>query len=54
LVWHHVDPHLKSFEVDLRALSNRALPSLAAEIAKCQLLCQNCHMEVHHPSASIE
>ena len=49
LVWHHIDPASKSFELDLRAMSNRGVTALRAEFQKCQLLCANCHAEIHHP-----
>jgi len=53
LVWHHREPAKKKFELSIRAMSNRSLHALEAELAKCDLLCQNCHMEVHHPSAAM-
>jgi hypothetical protein len=53
LALHHVDPKLKSFELDLRTLSNRSPEAIAAESAKCILLCQNCHAEEHFPQFAI-
>jgi hypothetical protein len=49
LTWHHRDPSLKSFELDLRQLSNRSMAAIEGELAKCDLLCSNCHAEVHFP-----
>ena len=49
LTWHHLVPSEKSFELDLRALSNRCDASIMAEVRKCVLLCANCHAEVHFP-----
>src|SRR6185312_2212456 len=49
LAWHHVDPTLKSFELDARSLSNRSREVVMAEAMKCRLLCANCHAEVHFP-----
>jgi hypothetical protein len=49
LAWHHVDPTLKSFELDARSLSNRSWSAVIAEAKKCRLLCANCHAEVHFP-----
>jgi hypothetical protein len=49
LTWHHRDPQDKGFELDLRAFSNRTLSSIELEAAKCDLLCANCHAEVHFP-----
>ena len=49
LAWHHIDPAQKSFSLDLRALSNRSRQAIEAEMAKCILLCANCHAEEHFP-----
>jgi hypothetical protein len=49
LAWHHRDPASKSFELDLRNLSNRSEASLERELEKCDLICCNCHAEVHYP-----
>lgn len=54
LVWHHIDPTHKTFELDLRAMSNRSDAALRAEAAKCRLLCANCHAEVHHPECLLD
>lgn len=54
LAWHHIDPAEKSFELDLRAMSNRSDAILAVEAAKCRLLCANCHAETHHPECRLE
>jgi hypothetical protein len=44
LQFHHRDPTTKEF--NLRS-SIKALDRLRAEAAKCDLLCSNCHAEVH-------
>jgi hypothetical protein len=49
LTWHHKDPALKGFSLDLRSLSNRSQRAINDEIAKCILLCANCHAEEHFP-----
>jgi hypothetical protein len=49
LTWHHLDPSNKSFEIDLRALSNRSQAAIEAKVRKCRLLCANCHAEEHFP-----
>lgn len=49
LCFHHVDPSTKDFSLDSRKLSNSTYESLLVELEKCQLLCHNCHMEIHHP-----
>ena len=49
LTWHHRKPAHKSFNLDLRALSNRSMAEVEVELSKCILLCANCHAEEHHP-----
>jgi hypothetical protein len=44
--WHHVDPTQKERLVS-EMLNRWSLPSIKKEIAKCILLCANCHREVH-------
>ena len=29
--------------------ASRSMESLREEISKCQVLCHNCHMELHNP-----
>ena len=50
LVFHHRDPSTKVFGLTQRALSNMKEARLAVEIEKCDLLCQNCHHELHNPN----
>lgn len=50
--FHHRDPDQKLFELDGRAMSGKQKPELLNELEKCDLLCMNCHQEVHHPQAS--
>ena len=47
LVWHHRDPAEKSFEVGPGA-AKRSWSSLLKEIAKCDVLCANCHAITHY------
>ena len=49
LEFHHLDPEEKSFQLDLRSLSNRSWIRLQGEVRKCQLVCSNCHKEIHYP-----
>jgi hypothetical protein len=49
LTWHHLDPERKKFSLDLRSLSNRSIDEIHAELAKCIVLCANCHAETHFP-----
>lgn len=41
----------KRYELDLRNLGNRSLKSIEEEAAKCELVCLNCHMELHNANA---
>jgi len=50
LVFHHREG--KVFSLDARNMSNRTLDAVKAEIAKCKLLCANCHAELHYPHLS--
>jgi hypothetical protein len=45
LSFHHVDPTTKRFGIAHRG-AGRSLASLRDELAKCVLLCANCHAEV--------
>lgn len=48
LCFHHRDPSQKLFGIDARKCSNATWKSLVEEVQKCQLLCHNCHNELHH------
>lgn len=52
LSFHHLIPADKSFAIDLRRCSNGSWQKLLQEVAKCQLLCMNCHTELHNPGFS--
>lgn len=54
LVFHHTDPATKCFQLTNQALAYRAWDSIQNELAKCVLLCQNCHHELHHPQGEWE
>ena len=54
LEFHHRVPADKSFQLDLRSLSNRSWANILSEVKKCDLLCSNCHKELHNPDCSIE
>lgn len=49
LEFHHIDPSTKNFQIDLRVFSNLSDEALEEEIAKCILVCANCHREIHNP-----
>ena len=46
LEFHHRDPDEKEFEWHKMRLVSK--DKLTAELEKCDLLCANCHREVHH------
>lgn len=43
LEFDHVDPATKSFSIARGIASTLSWENILAEIAKCQLLCANCH-----------
>ena len=51
LAFHHLGG--KEFQLDVRSLSNRKLDPIIKEIAKCKLLCHNCHAETHNPTMDL-
>ena len=53
LEFHHENPAKKSFQLDLRSLSNRSWEMILTEVKKCQLLCSNCHAEHHNPDCNL-
>lgn len=54
LEFHHKNPSEKSFPLDVRHLSNTNIDKLKEEVAKCILLCANCHREIHNPDKDID
>ena len=51
LCFHHMDSEEKDFQISSKRTASRAV--LAPEIAKCALLCHNCHMEFHYPTLQL-
>jgi hypothetical protein len=51
LTFHHLDPDTKLF--NLAGSHNQGWEAQAREVAKCVLLCANCHREFHAGVASI-
>ena len=47
LVFHHRDPSTKCFQVAMPAWGRRR-EQVIAEIAKCDVLCANCHQIIHY------
>ena len=54
LVFHHIEPDKKLLALDMRAFSNNKQELLDVEIAKCLLLCHNCHAALHNPHLDME
>ena len=52
LHFHHIDPSTKQFHLSMQGVT-RALAAARAEMAKCVLLCANCHAEVEAGSADV-
>lgn len=48
LTFHHIDPNLKEIKLDIRSLTNRSWSKILTEVEKCELVCFNCHMEIHY------
>lgn len=46
LEFHHKDPNEKDFTVS--AYSNLAWDKIKLELDKCELVCSNCHKEIHY------
>lgn len=51
LAFHHLGG--KEFKLDVRSLSNRNIIPIKKEIAKCKILCHNCHAELHNPTLDL-
>jgi hypothetical protein len=47
LEFHHIDPKTKEFELG-NAKTRLTMKAIKAEIAKCRVLCANCHRKEHH------
>lgn len=53
LTFHHVKPEDKRFALALNELWSRAWQDILEEASKCELLCFNCHMDIHHRDSEI-
>lgn len=53
LEFHHKEPTQKESKLDARVLSNRTWGFILKEFEKCELLCSNCHKEVHNPELTV-
>ena len=45
--FHHINPEYKEFEIS-KARSQAFTNKIKKELDKCQLLCSNCHSEIHY------
>lgn len=52
LCFHHLNPEEKDFTI-AGLTTSASVEKLTNEIAKCALLCHNCHMEEHYPHLQI-
>lgn len=50
LEFHHRNPSEKVDNIDLRKMSNRSWEWCLSEAKKCDLVCANCHRNIHYPS----
>lgn len=50
LEFHHKDPNSKEFSIS--GSHSRSWDSIKKELEKCNLLCANCHREIHNPGDS--
>lgn len=51
LSFHHTSG--KEYKLDARSMSNRGINTIRKEITKCELLCANCHMQLHNPTLNL-
>lgn len=49
LTFHHVDPKQKKFNISTSGQKRLLTDTIDAEIAKCILVCENCHRKIHNP-----
>lgn len=48
--FHHID--IKNFALDAIQCKNKSMIELQQEADNCQLLCFNCHLDLHHPQCA--
>ncbi len=47
LTFHHRDPKQKAFEIADARRNRKSIPALEKELAKCDILCRECHKLEH-------
>ena len=47
LEFHHIDPAKKEINISVAAKHGWSIERLSGELAKCQILCANCHRKKH-------
>ena len=52
--FHHQDPTEKEINISNAVAAGWSMERLLREIAKCTLLCANCHRMIHLPVSSLE
>ena len=52
LDFHHIDESTKEFGLSDRGMT-RSWEKIKAEVAKCILVCANCHREIHSGSIKV-
>jgi len=52
--FHHKDPEGKESQLDMRKLSNSSMKWIMEEFEKCEVVCANCHREIHSPDLIID
>lgn len=50
LSFHHRNPKEKCFEINARSFVSHSKEEIEKEVNKCDLLCMNCHLELHNPT----
>lgn len=53
LDFHHRNPAEKEFQIGYAVLSDRAKQRVIDEIAKCDVLCANCHRKLHYDERQV-
>ena len=52
LQFHHIDPSTKKHQLSMRQTGQMSWDDILEEAKKCQLLCANCHAELHYAKGS--